>query len=241
MNKTRPILSAFALCFMLVLSCASVESTNKPIPRPIEPKPLEVPSSSSASQTVAPSVVEGEHFVDSRDGKKYRVITIGSKVWMAENLSYIVKGSKCYGDEAANCDKHGRLYGWDAVYGESPNICPGGWHLPKSSEWRALADYAGGEKSAGKKLKAKEGWNNFDGKDGNGTDNYGFSAFAGGHGDYENNFRYIGDISFWWSNNEDSHSEFANSWYINSRGNAKSNDFFNVYEAYYSFVRCIKD
>jgi uncharacterized protein (TIGR02145 family) len=244
MNKTKLLLSAFALCSMLALSCASVESANKSIPRAI-PKPVEVPASSSSAEKPAKPAVTSEisagQLVDSRDGKKYRVVTIGSQMWMAENLNYNLKGSKCYGNDASNCDKHGRLYGWETISEENLNICPSGWHLPKNTEWKSLVDHAGGEKNAAKKLKAKEGWNAFDGKDGNGTDDYGFSAFAGGHGDYESNFRYIGDISFWWSNSEDAHSEFANSWYINSRGNVKGNDFFGVYEAYYSFVRCVMD
>ncbi|MDR0516148.1 MAG: fibrobacter succinogenes major paralogous domain-containing protein [Fibromonadaceae bacterium] len=242
MNNISPLIFVFALCFALLLSCASIESAGKPPANSrAEAKPVPVQSSSSSeSKAPSPPEIVGGQLTDSRDGKKYKITTIGTQVWMAENLNYVMKGSKCYGNNAANCNKHGRLYGWEAI-NENQNICPKGWHLPRNDEWKKLIDYAGGENSAGKKLKTKEGWNSFSGEDGNGTDDYDFSALAGGHGDYDGKFSYIGDISFWWSNSEDSYSEFASSWYINSRGNAKNNDFFSVYEAYFSFVRCIKD
>jgi hypothetical protein len=51
---------------------------------------------------------------------------------------------------------------------------PQGWHLPSNDEWQTLVDFAGGEDIAGKKLKAKSGWNDDEGESGNGTDEYGF-------------------------------------------------------------------
>jgi uncharacterized protein (TIGR02145 family) len=81
--------------------------------------------------------------------------------------------SICSDKKEANCQKYGRLYGWDAAM----KACPAGWRLPTNNDWNALINFAGGEKAAGKKLKSKAGWNN----NGNGTDDFGFSALPGGN------------------------------------------------------------
>jgi uncharacterized protein (TIGR02145 family) len=174
---------------------------------------------------------------DGRDGKEYRVVAIKAQTWMAENLNYKTSKSKCYDNNESNCEKYGRLYTWE----EARTACPSGWRLPSHDKWEALSSYAGGKDNAGKKLKAKSGWNNFDGKSGNGADDYGFSALAGGHADYEGNFSYLGDFASWWSDNTGRHSEFSNTWFMNSRGNSKANDFFGIYESFYSSVRCVKE
>jgi uncharacterized protein (TIGR02145 family) len=193
-------------------------------------------ASSSSSVDALPKL-DGNLLTDGRDGKTYRVVEVKTGTWMAENLNYSTKNSKCYKNENSNCEKYGRLYTWE----EAQTVCPKGWHLPKDTEWNALVDYAGGKEKAGKKLKTKNNWNKFQGSDGNGADDYGFSALPGGHGDYDGNFSYMGDLGLWWSDNMEMHSEFASSWFINSRGHAKNNDFFGTHESYFSSIRCVKD
>jgi len=139
-------------------------------------------------------------FVDTRDGQTYRKISIGSQVWMAENLNFAAKGSKCYGNSPDSCAKYGRLFTW----ADAKTACPSGWHLPSDAEWTALENTVGGSQTAGKKLKSKTGWTN----NGNGTDEYAFSALPGGNGNSDGNFDDAGYNGIWWSATEYS-AEYA--------------------------------
>jgi uncharacterized protein (TIGR02145 family) len=142
-------------------------------------------------------------FKDSRDGKVYKSVKVGGQTWMAQNLNYAAKGSKCYDNRAENCAKYGRLYDWNTA----KKACPAGWRLATNAEWAALVNYAGGSEPAGVTLKSKTGWDG----DGNGTDDYGFSALPGGYGcgggcfdgpdgdGYVGDFIRSGDTGNWWS------------------------------------------
>jgi uncharacterized protein (TIGR02145 family) len=189
-------------------------------------------------------------FTDSRDGKGYTAITIGSQTWMAENLNYDISGSVCYEGRDANCEKYGRLYNWSTATGGasgsslSPSgvqgACPVGWHLPSDDEWTELMDYIGGVSTAGKKLKAMSGWNNggFAGVDGNGTDEYGWSALPGGLGASGNYFDAVGNHGHWWSATEGV-AYYARRWSMSydyesvSWGNGERATLFSV--------RCVQD
>ncbi|MDR1830530.1 MAG: fibrobacter succinogenes major paralogous domain-containing protein [Candidatus Fibromonas sp.] len=138
-------------------------------------------------------------FTDPRDGKVYRTVKIGDQVWMAENLNFDCPGSKCYDNDPENAEKYGRLYNWEMAN----EICPPGWHLPSKEEWQTLVDFADSDGIAGEKLKAKNSWNDDNkGKPGCGTDDFGFSALAGGEGAPEGRFYYIGNLCIWWSSSE---------------------------------------
>jgi len=142
--------------------------------------------------------------VDSRDAQTYRTVKIGDQTWMTQNLNFNTDNSKCYDDKESNCAKYGRLYDLEAAM----KACPLGWHLPSKDEWQTLVDFAGGDVVAGKKLKAKSGWNKDGSKSGNGTDEYGFSALPGGYGysllmprnSYSDvKFDDVGKRGIWWS------------------------------------------
>ena len=131
-------------------------------------------------------------FTDKRDGKVYRLVGINGHVWMAENLNFAAKGSKCYNNRAENCVKYGRLYDWYTA----DTVCPAGFHLPSDDEWTTLKDTVGGWETAGTKLKSTSGWNG----NGSGTDNFKFSALPGGGShDSGGKFSDAGNDGDWWS------------------------------------------
>ena len=126
---------------------------------------------------------------DSRDGKKYKTVKIGSRIWMAENLNYETPdgGSRCYNDKASLCKKYGRLYTKDAA----EKACPTGWHLPRLEEYSILYDALHIDKRTS--LRATKGWGNKERQ--NGTDDFGFSALPGGY--YYKNFEKFSGVGEW--------------------------------------------
>jgi len=181
-----------------------------------------------------PKIETPKTFTDKRDGKQYEIVKIGNQTWMAENLGYNASGSKCYDNNESNCKKYGRLYDWATA----KKACPAGWHLPSNGEWDILVNFVGGEKIAGKKLKATKGWNYDDenGKTGNGTDEFGFSALPGGGGSFDGSFGDVG-YGIWWSASE------HNSNYAHRRimGYGEAAIYYYHNKDYMFSVRCVKD
>jgi uncharacterized protein (TIGR02145 family) len=200
-------------------------------------------------------IIAKEEFTDSRDGQKYRYVTIGSQIWMADNLNYAVDGSICHyssHENLGNCEKYGKFYDWamamdiDKQYNSDSymvdkvhqGICPDGWHLPSFYEWESLSYYIVHDSE---KLKAKCGWpKRNSGQSGNGTDDYGFSAQPFGYFHYDFAYFHASNYSDWWTSNEsnafkgdaceyfmDNHSSLM---YM---GISHKNDLLSV--------RCIKD
>lgn len=178
---------------------------------------------------------------DARDGESYQTVRIGKQTWMAENLKVRTEGSWCYEDKESNCQKYGRLYNWDAA----KVACPVGWHLPSKEEFEILLKFVGGVQenawkweNAGKMLKSTNGWNEYGGKNGNGTDDFGFSALPAGNrlnnGYYRNEGYYA---SFWSSSEDDSYLAYYMGLYYGS-DNADLN--YDSKSIAFS-VRCVKD
>jgi uncharacterized protein (TIGR02145 family) len=148
----------------------------------------------SENQYFNPSINYGS-LTDSRDGKHYRTVRIGDRTWMAENLNYatpVCGSSWCYGNRASYCAIYGRLYDWCAAL----SSCPAGWRLPSYEDWRDLIQTAGGLEVAGENLKSQTSWND----NGNGTDEFGFSALPSGYSRNDHRtFIGAGWSGFWWS------------------------------------------
>ncbi len=106
------------------------------------------------------------------DGNVYTSVTIGTQVWMIENLkttkfndgtdiplitdntawSNLTTPAYCWYDNNDLTYKtdYGALYNWYAV--NTGKLCPIGWHVPSIEEWITLIDYLGGYVIASGKL-----------------------------------------------------------------------------------------
>ncbi|SHK86827.1 major paralogous domain-containing protein [Fibrobacter sp. UWH5] len=167
---------------------------------------------------------------DSRDGKTYKTVKIGNQTWMAENLNYKTSGSVCYDYKDANCKKYGRLYTW----GGAQNACPAGWHLPTEEEWGTLLKNVGGKETADRALKSRHGWND----DGDGFDNYGFSALPAGYRRYYGNFDTAGSSAYFWSASEYA-SYYAYYMYLIYHYEDADVSYYSKYRGY--SVRCLQN
>src|ERR1041384_927807 len=110
----------------------------------------------------------GDTLVDTRDGKKYTTVLIGSQCWMKQNLNY-GKTVSSYSSTATHSDQfnnsiaekyapngdstklpqYGALYEWDELMNYTTTaggqgLCPNGWHVPTDTEWQTMITSAGG-------------------------------------------------------------------------------------------------
>jgi uncharacterized protein (TIGR02145 family) len=97
------------------------------------------------------------------DGNVYTSVTIGTQVWMVENLKTTKyrngdligttnpatldisteptpKYQWAYEGNESNVVTYGRLYTWYAAT-DPRNVCPTGWHVPSDVEWTTLENY----------------------------------------------------------------------------------------------------
>ena len=192
-------------------------------------------SSSSPSQNaVDPSTVVKGVLKDSRDGRFYTTVTIGSQIWMAQNLDYETADSYCYRNDVNNCTSYGRLYTWAAAM-DGAGVCPEGWHLPTQTEWNTLlfaVDGSAAYRTAGKMLKFTSGWRNW----GDGTDSFSFSALSAGGRSSDG--RFICDAAYFWSATE---SDDYNAYSMNLEYNSDGARLVVWGKSYAFSVRCLKN
>jgi uncharacterized protein (TIGR02145 family) len=117
------------------------------------------------------------------DGNVYNSVTIGTQVWMAENLKVTryrngdtigttnpatldisdentPKYQWSYDSNEGNAEIYGRLYTWYTI-ADIRGLCPPGWHVPTNDEWLTLIDFLtnNGYGDAGKAMASQSGWN----------------------------------------------------------------------------------
>ena len=132
-------------------------------------------------------------FTDTRDGKTYKTITIGTQTWMLENLAYKTDvGCWPYDNDPKNVAVYGYLYNYSAAR----RACPDGWHIPTAEEWKTLITSQGDNRFAGDKLKTAN-WKKLESSPNNKS---GFSALAAGEYDGDAaTFSGKDELASWWS------------------------------------------
>lgn len=151
-------------------------------------------------------------FTDSRDGKVYATVNIGTQVWFAENFAYLpevdtinisvygYKGNSVKKAKRTNSYKtFGALYSWD----KANELAPEGWRLPTDADWIQLETAVG----MPRELAVNSGWR---GNQKSTTalkenGNSGFNIkFAGWRTDY-GDFRFQNEhANFWVADSQDS-------------------------------------
>ncbi len=195
--------------------------------------------------------------ITDNDGNTYTSVTIGTQVWLVENLkttryndgiaipnvsdaaewSNLTTAAFCwYNNNTSYKSPYGALYNWHTA--NSDKLCPKGWHVPSAEEWNMLITNSGGSDIAGGKLK-EAGTAHWYSPNTGAINESGFTALPGSQRDEDGSFSYeIGYNGLWWTTTDYS-AELAHGIWI-------SNDFNEVFTSMedkrqgYS-VRCIKD
>jgi uncharacterized protein (TIGR02145 family) len=192
------------------------------------------------------------------DGNLYNTVTIGSQVWMVENLKVskyrdgtsipnvtdntqwtnLTTGAYCYYENNSSFNNtYGKLYNWYAV-NNSKNIAPTGWHVPSDAEWITLYNYLGGQTVCGGALKSTNLWSS---PNTGATNSSGFTGVGAGIR-FDNTGTFSGTLGqngdFWSSSviiSSDKPRGYALSY--NNTYLGQTND----YKARGKSVRCVKD
>jgi uncharacterized protein (TIGR02145 family)/uncharacterized repeat protein (TIGR02543 family) len=187
------------------------------------------------------------------DGNVYTEVTIGTQVWMVENLKttkyndgvgipimptdsvFWTPGYCWYNDSITYKNPYGALYSGYTVF--TGKLAPTGWHVPADAEWTTLLTYLGGAAIAGGKLK-ETGIAHWNDPNTGATNSSGFSAVGAGFRIYYTGFYELGVGAYLWSSTAAGGDQTGRMMLTISSENAaqsidKNNSGFSV--------RCIRD
>lgn len=196
--------------------------------------------------------------VTDYDGNIYNTVTIGTQVWMKENLktthylngdlipnitngtawSNLTTDAYCdYNNTPSNSVTYGKLYNWYTVV-DSRNVCPIGWHVPTDTEWTILTTYLGGVSVAGGKLK-ETGTTHWASPNTGATNSSGFTGLPSGRRFGDGTFYYLGYRGCWWSATEETPGSLAWDYFLDYDYAGISKDYDPLKDG--MSLRCVKD
>jgi uncharacterized protein (TIGR02145 family) len=180
---------------------------------------------SSCSKSSSDSSTPAATTVSDIDGNVYHYVTIGTQVWMVENLKTtrlndgtaipwvsdtswqsLSSPAYCYySNDITWKDIYGKLYNWWAV--NTGKLAPAGWHVPTDAEWTTLITYLGSDSIAGGKLKSTGTVESITGlwfsPNTGATNTTGFTAYPGGYRFASGvGFKQINMLGYWWTSTE---------------------------------------
>jgi uncharacterized protein (TIGR02145 family) len=192
------------------------------------------------------------------DGNSYSQITIGTQVWLKENLkttkyndgtaipvvtdntqwSGLTTGAYSWynNDESSYKSIYGALYNWYAA--SSGKLCPTGWHTATDAEFTTLTNFLGGTSVAGGKMKeiGDIHWNS---PNTGATNESGFTAVPAGSRSSDGLFQNLGTAGFWWTSTP--YNTIKSYYWGVSNINTINNHWYGVLNQAGFSVRCVKN
>jgi uncharacterized protein (TIGR02145 family) len=244
--------------FIATISASSLNITN--VANPVNAQDAATKDYVDALETqlaMMKNTIKAGGFVTDIDGNTYNIVTIGTQVWMAENLKTTkyrngdligttspatldisseaaAKYQWAFNGDESFVPIYGRFYTWNTV-ADSRNICPVGWHIPGDAEWTILTVNLSGD---GFKLK-ESGTAHWTSPNTGSTNESGFTALPGGtRFNSYSFFCNIGVIGNWWTSSElDNSSAYGR--FINNVSSVVS--ISGYIKSTGLSVRCLKD
>ncbi len=192
------------------------------------------------------------------DSNTYHTVTIGTQVWMVENLKttkyndgtsipnvtdnnawskLITPGYCWYLNDITYKNPYGALYNWYSV--NTGKLAPKGWHIPTDQEWSTLINYLGGYSWVANLLQetGNSHWKDYNRL---ATNETGFTALPGGSrfggfSGFPGEFTQLGYYGQWWSASDNGFS-VTNSQFMQSQI-----DTYGTTKETGLSVRCLRD